>query len=1119
MNVLDDPLPTEGLLCVEASAGTGKTHLLSTLAVRWVVEREDVRIADLLVVTYTVAAAAELRARIRARLAEVRDRLSDAHAASTDAYLEALAASSDGPRALERAERALAEFDTASISTIHAFAAAWLGDERGGVGPSEERRRQAVADVLATSSFDPASALFDGRGLSDEGFDRVVKLALDNPDLRLTPLESADAAPGAVAHRDAATRAVSLFEARARRDGVRTYADLLTDLAEAIADEASPVLRALRRRFRVGLIDEFQDTDPTQWRLFERLFLGAPGHALVVVGDPKQAIYGFRGADVETYLEAKSAAADAGAHGLGVDELDINFRADGVLLEALNGLLDGAHLDEAARIGYVSVEAAPSHARRHLALPGGAEAVPLSIRVATGDAPIAARRRAIAAECADEAVRVLGATVVGDEGGSRRVTEDDVVVLCESSTHFPLLREAFLRRGLRTTETRSDDVARTPAALDVAVVLRALRDPGDAGALAAVAHAWFGTGADDDAALGRLRSRLAGWGEALESRGVVALARAMTDPRTTTGLLRRRFGERALTDVLHLFDVLADMVPHAAGPTALLEALEELEVAAREASDDDVRSRRIDTDAPAIRLMSVHGAKGLEFDVVLCPFVQRTRADDTGPIIWHDPAVGHRLLDASGGMDWTDESLRAPTHAARALLATSATGSECRRLLYVALTRARHRTVVWWLRAYALADARRDELTGLLLDRGDDHAPVQRPRAEREGAACYGFDGDEALSALRGHLGGLVDAGRLELGAVAPRPEAAVGRAPTAARRLAEADELSVAVLGRSLAERARRCSFSSLVASSHDAGATLDASVGDADADDEDDAADDLGGDGDGAPDGTSAEALGVDAGPRDASSGAAVGDDPFGGLHGTTFGTAVHEALEVAMRRPEGSFDDAATAALEQALRHHGIEPSPVVAAGLLAAARAPIAGGTPLCEVRRDDAATELRFSMPVADGVDLAAVARAVSTGDPDGPFAEWARALARSSADRPLAASLVGSIDLVTTLDGGTRHHVLDYKTNLVDPALGYDRDGLVASMRASDYPLQAAIYLVALHRLLRWRVADYDPGRHLGDAHYLYLRGMAAGFGDGVCTWSPGSAAVVALSDLLAGAA
>jgi exodeoxyribonuclease V beta subunit len=1109
MNVLTDPLPDEGLLCVEASAGTGKTHLLSTLAVRWVVEHEDVRIADLLVVTYTIAAAAELRARIRSRLAEVRDRLLGVEVHEEDDYLEALARSDDARGALERAQRALAEFDTASISTMHGFAAAWLGDQRGGVGPSEERRRQAVADVLATAAFDPTSALFDAEKLTDQDFDRVVRLAVDNPDLSLTPRDGAVADLAALAHRDAATRAVELFESRGRRDGVRTYADLLTDLAAAIRDDDAPVLRALRRRFRVGLIDEFQDTDPTQWGLFERLFLGARGRALVVVGDPKQAIYGFRGADVETYLAAKSTAADTRALGLGVDELDVNYRADGVLLEALNGLLDGAHLDEAQRIGYVPVVPAPAHGARRLVLTDGTRAVPLAIRIPIEDAPIASRRRAIAADCADEAVRVLGATVDHDSPSGRVVTEDDVVVLCESSTQFPLLREAFLRRGLRTTETRSDDVARTAASLDVAVALRALRDPGDAGALAAMAHSWYGVGTNDDAAVGRLRERLSEWGLALESRGVIALGRAMTDPRSTQGLLRRRFGERALTDVLHVFDVLAAMVPNDAGPTALLEALGELEEAAQSSGDDDVRSRRIDTDAPAIRLMSVHGAKGLEFDVVLCPFIQRTRAEDTGPIIWHDQAAGRRLLDAGGGSDWTDEALGAPTRAARAALATSAAGSESRRLLYVALTRARHRTVVWWLRAYSNADARRDELTGLLLDRDEVHAPLQRPRADREGAACYELGGGDALTVMRLHLGGLVDRGLLELGSVTTPADRIVAADAATARRLAAVGELSIAELDRSLAERARRCSFSSLVADHDAAHGTFDSAIGDAGADDEAD------------PERDDDGATVADADEPHGDEGTApLGRDPFGGLHGTAFGTAVHEALEAALRRPaDVAYDDAIAASLDEALRRHGIPPSPESTEGLLAASGVAIAGSSSLRELRDDDLACELRFAMPVAEGVDLAAIARALSTGGVPGPFDEWASTLAASGARRPLASSLVGSIDLVTTLGGGERHHVIDYKTNLVDPAVGYARSGLLASMRTSDYPLQAAIYLVALHRLLRWRVADYDPERHLGDAHYLYLRGMRAGTDDGVCTWTPGAAAIALLSDVLAGTA
>ena len=218
-----------------------------------------------------------------------------------------------------------------------------------------------------------------------------------------------------------------------------------------------------------------------------------------------------------------------------------------------------------------------------------------------------------------------------------------------------------------------------------------------------------------------------------------------------------------------------------------------------------------------------------------------------------------------------------------------------------------------------------------------------------------------------------------------------------------------------------------------------------------------------------------------------------------------------------PRVAFDDAAAGALDEALRRHGFEPSAEALDGLLAASGVAIAGGSSLRELRRDDAACELRFALPVAEGVDLADRRSRALGPDGRGRSTTGLARSPRTARGGSLASALVGSVDLVTTLGGGVRHHVIDYKTNLVDPVLGYGRAGLHASMRASDYPLQAAIYLVALHRLLRWRLSGYDPERHLGDAHYLYLRGMRAGSDDGVCTWSPGPAAIAALSDVLAG--
>ena len=1094
MNPATDALPSRGLLCVEASAGTGKTHLLSTLAVRWLLERDDVRIADLLVVSYTVASAAELRGRIRARLASVRDRLAAGAAPSGDEYLESVANGSDPDGARTRAELALVEFDTATICTIHAFAAAALGEGYGQVGTGEERRRQAVTDVLAAASFDDTTALFDAADVSLDAIDRLAQLGLENPDIALAPLEGAAAAPGAWSHRDAVDRAMVLFRARSRRDGTRTYADLLTELDRATADEQGTVCQLLRARYKVGLIDEFQDTDPIQWRIFNRLFVDVDDHTLVVVGDPKQAIYGFRGADVSTYLTARSAAMDASSgRGLGVELLDRNYRSDGVLLEALNAVFDGSTLDEAGEIAYEPVTPTLAAERRRLWLADGTLAAPLMIRapVPVGKEPIDAQRRAIAAECAAEAARSIGAVVRTDDSDEGILTENDVVVLCQASTYFPMLREAFLREGIRTTETKSDDVLTSSATLDVAVVLRAMSDPGSATAVAALAHSWI---CSDTGSTTLARQRLASFEVALSTRGIVALARAVTDPAMTPGLLERRFGERLLTDVHHLFDVLAEEAPSGAGPGTLLETLYGLEAARREGTDDDVRRRRIETDAPAVRMMTVHGAKGLEFGVVLCPFIQRTRDDSRDATIWREQGIEGRLLDAAGRQAWTDPRLSASTSEARVALAESAQGSESRRLQYVALTRARHRAVVWWLRAYSRADARRDELTGLLLDRDEAHRPVQRPRAERAAGGCYELAGDQALDAMRAAFGGLCDAGLLELGAVRRVAQADVEpAAPVVAPALPPGASLDVATLERSLAVRPRRCSFSSLVAARHEWAPTFDAAVGDRGADDEvDEAADDA------------------------ATAELAVA---FGGLRGAAFGTCIHEALEAAVRRPTGAeFDDVATEALRQSMRWRSLESSPTVATTLLEACAVPIDGGPPLRALDRDDVVAELRFCLPVAEHVELADIGRTVAAIDPDGPFTEWAHDVARSAGRRPLASSLVGSIDLVTTLGRADRFAVIDYKTNLYGAtADAYAPGSLRAAMAAADYPLQALLYLVALHRYLRWRVADYDPHQHLGEAHYLFLRGMRRGTDDGVFTWRPPARLVVATSDLLAG--
>jgi exodeoxyribonuclease V beta subunit len=1098
MSVLTEPLPDEGLRCIEASAGTGKTHLLSTLAARWLVEPNGVEVDDLVVVTFTVAAARELRARVRERLGAVRAHLGSDLTDGDACPDEDLSwCASAGPReiVLERAERALAGFDAVTISTIHAFAQSALG-ARDLLVATGVRRRQAIADVLTVAAYDERSTLFDAKRNPQKLLDDAVRIALDNPDARLVPDPSATAPASVHEYANVVREAVGRFQRFGRRDGVGTYADLLTELDAAVAKDDAPLLATLRARHKVALVDEFQDTDPLQWRILRRIFLEAPGHALVVVGDPKQAIYGFRGADVDTYLEARALATNFDS-GLDDHSLTTNYRSDARMLRVLNALFDGAALDEDAEIRYRPVTS-PAHPDDAQLEVHGRRSPSLSLRLFPTESLAGIQQRAIAEECAIEARELLDAGSIVVDGQRRAVGELDLVVLSESKGHFASLREAFWRQGIRTTEAKTDDVLLSPAALDVEIALRAMSDPLYAGAVNAVAHSWLGAGLEGADGVAAVRRCVARWIDALEERGVAALGRLLTDPASTPGLLEGADGERLVTDVQHLFDVLAANVPAGCGATQLLETLRELRSTEHPGGEDDLRTRRIDTDAPAVRLMTIHSAKGLEFPIVLCPFIQCVRATSP-PTLWRD--ASGRLLDVGGGADWTDERLDAPNGEARTSSATTSKAGENRRCLYVALTRAKHRLVVWWERRRSPAERRRDELTALLLDRDEEGRLIQRPLAQRTGsdAACFDVTGVDAISALRAHLAALVDEHLVELHAIGdPRLHVATAadvRAGTTGEQLGLA-LLGTSRLDRDLAQRALRCSFSSLVAASHDE-AGFDDTLGDAHADDE-------------APDESEEDR-------EDPVSDLGVGGlDPFGGLRGTAFGSAIHEALdEVLSRGADQSFEEVVAPSLERSLRRWGIEPQPEVLDGLLAASAAAIAGGPSLRELELDDVASELHFELPVAPGVGLRDVAATLLDVGEAGPYAQWAEALAAGQ-KVPLAASLVGSIDLVTTLGTSSRYVVIDYKTNVCEPS-GYAPGVLTGAMRAADYPLQALLYLVALHRLLRWRLEAYDPEAHLGGAHYLFLRGMRPGTDDGIVSWSPGPRAIVAVSDLLAG--
>ncbi len=713
---LTGALPT-GRLALEASAGTGKTYALAGLVTRYVAEA-GLGIEQLLLVTFTRAAAAELRERVRTRLLDAVAELSrPSGALPEDPVLRVLCDADPDERRRRRLrlDTAVADFDTATITTIHSFAQQVLGT-LGAAAPGDADA-VLVDDTEALVGSVCADLLVTAATADPGGVDRLpdidtlaglVAAVMGNPGIRIVPgFDESGLAPSVLRRRQLVDQAVAGVHRRRRRAGTVSFDDLLTELRRTLG--ASPAaVDTLRRRYPVVLVDEFQDTDPVQWDIFDTVLgQGRPGSALVLVADPKQAIYAFRGANVHTYLAA------AHQPGIGRATLTVNWRSDGAMVDALHRIFDGVTFGD-PRIGYVPVAAAPEHRDRRLVSTDHPQrALPaVRIRAAVGpDIPRTARGQvataAAAAAAADdlaEQIRCLLDTgrlpARGPAQPSRPVGPGDFAVLVRTHREGPPIEQALRRRGVPVTIVRSGSVLETDAAMHWRWLLDAIGHPADpARARTAALSCFVGwTLADlavaDDIRIGRLQQQLVRWGEVLGDRGPAELCSVMwSDSGVSARVLSTGGGERLLTDLQHIGSLFAS-APATRRRTAvgLLAFLDDL--AARHPADpeDDLTARRVETEAGAVQIMTVYAAKGLEFPVVCIPGMWRHGLRHARQNVYQDPEAHERTIDVVPDEKW-------PTPRAadrRKQLALADAAGESLRLLYVALTRAEHQVMVWW---------------------------------------------------------------------------------------------------------------------------------------------------------------------------------------------------------------------------------------------------------------------------------------------------------------------------------------------------------------------------------------------------------------------------------------
>ncbi len=1075
------PLPA-GTTLLEASAGTGKTFTIAALATRYIAEGVTT-IDQMLMITFGRSATRELRERVREALTTARDALRSGTTIDNDVVARLAALPPDERMAAaQRLARAVADFDSGTIATTHTFCSHSLS----GLGisadtdPAEvfvesiaELIDEVVDDFYVRKYGGPHPA---GEPISYPDACTIARAAVKDPQ---ATLDAGPVADGSIeTTRLSFARAVRTEVLRRRRDRrLVTFDDLVLRLRDALIDPVTgeQACQRLRDAYRVVLVDEFQDTDPAQWTILRSAFHGH--RTLILIGDPKQAIYAFRGADVFSYLDA---AEHADHHAT----LPTNWRSDAAVVDGIHAIMGGMQLGD-RRIVVHPVEAA--HSASHVTgLPTVARVRLRHLPVPSGKTPaVKQQRKVVASDVAADIVATLGGPGrLTDDAGTRPIAPGDIAVLVGRHEQGGYVREALLAAGVPAVVTTPTSVFATPAAAEWASLLRAMQRPRGTALRAAALTSFLGRTPEDLALHGdqvdqEVALQLRTWARTLERSSVAQMVATIEqEAGMAARVVGRPGGERHLTDIRQLAGALhAHQRAAHVGLAGLRDWLDE-QIRETRGSGSELPgelTRRLESDADAVQVLTVHASKGLEFPIVYVPYGwDRPAPKDAETLLCHD-AEGRRVLDVRGKGAIGRKDLVAAHNAESA--------GEDLRLLYVALTRASSQLVVHWAPSpmntrcaplHRVLNARQEDST----DPADSYPVKAVPaissqfvnveQVDAKGSVPYWVTGDETLPSL------------------------------------------DSAPFTRRIDTAWRRTSYSGLTRAVHEAEHRP-------------------GGFRDDEPD----EILEQTPVP-----GAEGLESPFADMPaGAAFGTLVHHVLETV--DTDGDLDAELAERCHEQLTAFPIADltAEALADALLPAMRTPLgplAGQMSLAEIGGGDRLAELDFELPMgalgaATLSDLAGLLRLhLPRTDPLTDYADHLDS--PGLAENTLVGYLSGSIDAVLRIpDDQPRFLVVDYKTNLLrDPARpgiervvqGYHPQRLATAMIDAHYPLQALLYNAALHRYLRWRLPGYDPSVHLGGVLYLFLRGMGGPATPDMCgifSWQPPADLIVAISDLLDG--
>jgi len=1131
----------KGVTLVEASAGTGKTFALSMLVLRAVVEL-GVGIERILVVTYTVAATAELRGRIRNRLLQAKKLLHSPTSSADEVLSTWLDRIGDRVEAMRRLELALLDIDSMSIFTIHGFCQRILSEqviesgqffESELVSDTRLQLNQIIRDFwrlhlyqidarygnLIVGRYPTPEKLYEsisgaenplwhlvpeGAGYQDRcreldaaaeplrqwWLDNHQQLAEDlreaarNGLLKKDPMEKFEGwletiqlgfirgeypevallrellpnrliaglngnrvrgpekkralvdswmLPGDEARRyleaveklllavriDLALNLRRELPRYLQKRGMQSFNSLIVDLEQAITSDSDKALvRQVGSRYTIALIDEFQDTDAAQYTIFSELF-GQSRHYLFLIGDPKQAIYRFRGADIHSYMKARSMVKRRLT-------LDCNYRSHPGLVDALNALLEGHRIGSTL---YQPVRSPEEFSMGHLTRSGTEQPKLIYCRLdeMSPDKPQWSGNGAsekIKSWIVNEVLQLIQTesewriTHCGSkaEPEEQRVKPHDIGILVRTNRQAEEFFNEFSRRGVPVVLSSRKAVFQTPEADDLLLVLQGVAAPSDSLLLRTVlSREWFGLDGNqfyricaDEHKFNQFRERFYHYHRCWNDYGLLQMMNLLLeDEQVFLNLSKYPQAERRITNIQHLVELLQQ--EQSEYRLSLSQTLSWLQEKIGDPAAANEAELRLESDTEAVNVITMHSAKGLQFEIVFCPFLYRSsiRRRQAESIDCYDPSAG-RICDL--GSDLFDY---------HAQLSQQEEIEEDMRLAYVAMTRARLRAYLFW------ADIKPGPQSRSSFESPLGHLLFP-------GGSCPQGDQQERFGQLgsNGHCRAVtIKPDQQPLDHVVVRS----GADPLQAREYSS----------KRLWTNRIRTSFSGLTMLSR------------YDADESVKAADERG----------------------------AVEDSVSNEMpSGVRFGNLVHEALE------KFAFADLARGrvereTLEQMISSYRFSIDPD---GFLALLKRTVT--TPLLPA--DELVDPLRLAeIPggrMVKEMEFTLHLEPLSTTLFNDILASVPTFTRLSGKD--IEGYLNGFIDLVCEYDD--RYYVIDYKTNNLGPEEGYQHKGLLRAMQSHNYGLQYWIYTLVVHRYLKSRLKGYRYQSHFGGIMYLFVRGM-----------------------------